>query len=86
MKILLSLLLTTLLSVNADAQAPQINRIDVTEYGIYTSTTRECEPRCDGQCAQSGYLATVQETLSGNRWRRVEVSFVISDWPTCMLG
>lgn len=39
MKIVLSLLLLLLVSTGAYAQTPQIDRIDVVEYGIYTVNT-----------------------------------------------
>jgi uncharacterized protein DUF3859 len=39
-RIRLSLLLVTFLSVNAYAQGPQVERIDVVEYGIYAANKR----------------------------------------------
>jgi hypothetical protein len=43
MRTLLSSLLLLLASVDAYAQTPQVTRIDVTEYGIYTSTIQSTQ-------------------------------------------
>jgi hypothetical protein len=44
MRIVLAFLLMVLASGAAYAQTPQITRIDVTEYGIYTGTTQGMRP------------------------------------------
>jgi uncharacterized protein DUF3859 len=48
MRIVPSLLLLMLASMGAYAQTSQIDRIDVTEYGLYTATTQEDKPAGQG--------------------------------------
>jgi hypothetical protein len=48
MRIVSSLLLLISLSIGADAQAPKIDRIEVTEYGIYTADEQSCERNAQG--------------------------------------
>ncbi len=48
MKIALSLLVMAFLSVNAYAQDPRINKIDVIDYGIYTATSNKVKASGQG--------------------------------------
>jgi Domain of unknown function (DUF3859) len=64
MRIVASLLLLILLSIRAYAQAPQINRIDVVEYGIYTADEQGHKSVPGAAAGTENIVSNIHHTLT----------------------
>jgi hypothetical protein len=64
MRFVMSLLLLTLLSTRTHAQAPQIDRIDVVEYGIYTANKQGTLSAPDTATGDTNIMTDIHHALT----------------------
>lgn len=84
MRIALPLLLSLLVAAGAYAQTPQIDRIDVVEYGIYTSDSQDCSRDNQGvlHCTATNVrLAASTTTIPAQLGVRFGVRFRVAGTP-----